>query len=128
MMGLKDLLVCLDAHPSVEARINVAIDLARRDEAHVTGLHVVPFIDMPGYYTPEAIQLAIKLRRDAAEAFRRGVGARFEEALRRNGVAGELRVVEADVGPCATLSARYADLAILGQVDPDRPSEASVVP
>lgn len=127
-MAFKDLLVCLDDHPSVEARINVAIELARRWEAHLTGLHVVPLSDMPGYYTPEAVQMAVRLRRDAAGQFRQGLGARFEEALRRSGVAGALRVVESEVGPYATLSTRYSDLAILGQLDPDRPSEAAVVP
>jgi nucleotide-binding universal stress UspA family protein len=127
-MAFKDLLVCLDSHPSVDARIGLATDLARQCDAHLTGLHVVPLIDMPGYYTPEAIQLAIHLRRSASDAFRETVGTRFNEALRRNGVAGELRIVEADVAPHAVLNARYVDLAILGQLDPDRPDPAAVPP
>ncbi len=127
-MAFKDLLVCLDSHPSVEARIRLAVDLARRYEAHVTGLRIIPLFTLPGYYTPEAVRLAIEMRRSEAEAFRRGIGARFEEALRRNGVSGDLRVVEAEVGPEASLNARYVDLAILAQPDPDNPSDAAPPP
>ncbi|MBX6320679.1 MAG: universal stress protein [Rhodospirillaceae bacterium] len=127
-MAFKDILVCLDSHPSTESRIRIAVDLALRFEAHVTGLRIIPLLDLPGYYTPEAMQLAVEMRRREAERYRSGPGAGFEEALRRNGVSGELRVVEAEVDREAALNARYADLVVLGQPDPDRPSEAAPRP
>lgn len=127
-MALKDLLVCLDSHPSVEARINLAISLAQLDGAHLAGLHVVPPAPMPAYYTPETVEISRSLRKKAAETFEQTVGQRFNDALRRQGLQGELRVVEGEVDDEATLHARYVDLTIVGQADPDRPLEEAVSP
>lgn len=127
-MALKDLLVCLDPHPSVDARVKLAVALARRDGAHIVGLHVVPPSPMPAYYTPETVEISQNLRKKAADSFKRSVGRKFNDTLRREGLQGELRIVEGEVDEDATLHARYADLAILGQPDPDRPFESAVSP
>jgi nucleotide-binding universal stress UspA family protein len=127
-MALKDLLVCLDSHPSVDSRLKLAIALARQGGAHLAGLHVVPRGPMPAYYTPETIEVSRSLRKKAAESFKRSIGRRFSEALRREGLQGELRVTEGEVDEEAALHARYADLTIAGQLDPDRPLEAAVSP
>lgn len=127
-MALRDLLVCLDPHPSVDARIRLAAALARHDGAHLAGLHIVPPGPMPAYYAPETIEISRSLRRKAADSFKRTVGRRFNEMLRREGLQGELRIAEGDVDEDATLHARHADLAILGQPDPDRPLDSAVSP
>lgn len=127
-MALKDLLVYLDPHPSVDARVKLAVALARRDGAHIVGLHVVPPSPMPAYYTPETVEISQNLRKKAADSFKRSVGRKFNDTLRREGLQGELRIVEGEVDEDATLHARYADLAILGQPDPDRPFESAVSP
>ena len=40
----------------------------------------------------------------------------------------EWRAVEGDTGEVASVHARYADLTVLGQVDPDNPIGASDLP
>ena len=44
-MSLKDILVHLDEGPRSSTRLKVALDLARRHNAHLTGIFVV---DIPG--------------------------------------------------------------------------------
>jgi nucleotide-binding universal stress UspA family protein len=127
-MALKDLLVCLDPHPSVDARIKLAVALAQRDGAHLVGLHIVPPGPMPAYYTPETVEISRSLRKKAADSFKRTVGRRFNDTLRREGLQGELRIEEGEVAEDATLHARYADLAVLGQPDPDRELDSAVPP
>ncbi len=40
-MALKDILVHIDNSPSCPARLDVAIDLARENDAHLAGLYVI---------------------------------------------------------------------------------------
>jgi hypothetical protein len=58
------------------------------------------------------------MRRAALAAAAR-VEAAFRERLRLDGVAGEWRLVEGIAAEQVALHARYADLAVIGQEDPD---------
>jgi hypothetical protein len=58
--------------------------------------------------------------RAAALATAAGIEAEFRERLRRDGLSGEWRLAEGSpAGEAVALHARYADLAVLGQQDPD---------
>ena len=48
-MGLKDILVHVDCSKANAARLQAAIGLAQRHGAHVTGLFVIPRVNMPAY-------------------------------------------------------------------------------
>src|ERR1700738_4771537 len=100
-MSFKDILVHLDEGPRSGTRLKVAVDLALRQKAHLTGIFVV---DIPGsdfFYgsgMPFAAgggmdQMVNSLRSDAA-ARAEATGAEFREALRRQGLEGEWRAVE----------------------------------
>ncbi|HKT20352.1 MAG TPA: universal stress protein [Stellaceae bacterium] len=126
-MPLKDLLVSIDASEAVRARIDFAIALARKHEARLTGLFVldlVPTIEemARGYGDQyEFLTSYAALRKRALEDAAR-LEAEFRERLRREDVAGEWRFLESLPAETAALHARYADLAIVGQVDPERPN------
>ncbi|TCZ52958.1 universal stress protein [Roseicella aquatilis] len=131
-MALKDILVHLDASPRCQARLALATALARRHGAHLVGLHVVD-VALPVMAMVDAGggglmlgQMIDRLREDGLEAARR-VEADFREHLRREAIPGEWRLVEGAVPEQVALQARYADLAVVGQVDPDAPSTAAAL-
>lgn len=124
----KDILVHLDEGPRNATRLKVALDLARRQGAHLTGIFVM---DLPGsdlFYgagMPYAggggmSDMVNSLRADVAA--RAGtVGEEFREELRRQSLEGELRVVEGDTVSLLALHARYADITVLGQPNDEDP-------
>jgi nucleotide-binding universal stress UspA family protein len=132
-MQLKDILVHLDATEQATTRLRLAADLARRHDAHLTGLHVVD-VEIPAFATTDAsgggaalVELLERMRRDALAAAA-GVEAAFRERLRLDGLAGEWRLVEGVAAEQVALHARHADLAVVGQEDPDGgPPEAGAV-
>jgi nucleotide-binding universal stress UspA family protein len=124
----KDILVHLDERPRSATRLKVALDLARRQQAYLTGMFVV---DIPGsdlFYgagMPFAggvgmDQMVNTLRNDATERADKA-GEEFRDTLRREGVEGEWRMIEGDTVALLALHARYADLTILGQPNDDEP-------
>ncbi len=121
-MTYKNILVQVDSTQACAGRIDAAVALASRLEAHLTGLYLVPeFIGAgfaSGYLTAE-VQSAIA--REAAARAQTALAA-FDETATRAGVAHETRHelgYEGEFVDLLAIHARYADLLILGQVDPD---------
>jgi len=128
-MQIKDIVVHLDATAPSDVRLDVAVGLARRHDAHLIGLHAVDVLRLVGMATGLAgsgnsaalVMLMDKVREDALQAAA-GVEARFRERLRREGIGGEWRLVEDDPAPTVAVHARYADLAVVGQEGSDTPT------
>jgi nucleotide-binding universal stress UspA family protein len=124
---LKDILVHLDEGPHSAMRLKVAVDLALRHQAHLTGVFV---LDIPGselffgagmpYAGGGMTEMVNSLRAEFA-ARADTMGTQFKEAVRLQGLQGEWRVVEGDSVALLALHARYADLTILGQPNADEP-------
>ena len=120
-MSFKDLLVVVDLAPNGAERIDVAVRLARDFGAHLTGLYVSsePSLRPSVLETLPAGMLEIQMRveRERADKAR----ALFNERVERValGIGTEWREVEGDVAEMASLHARYADLAVIGQTGPD---------
>lgn len=123
-MPWKDILVHLDDSRSEETRVRLAIDIARRNKAHIIGLYgIAPLAlqiapGLGGSGELEQVQLSAALGEKAHETAT-AAEARFTQSLRAAGLSGEWRLIEGAVAELATRHARYADLAILGQADPD---------
>lgn len=122
-MRFKDILVHLDPSAQSATRLRLAADLAQRHDAHLTGLLVIDVMTpmlMAGDGGGGAIlgDLLEQMRQDALAAAAT-VEAGFRETLRREGIAGEWRLVEGFAPSQVAMQARYADLAILGQPNPD---------
>jgi len=124
-MELKDILVHVDASPESDIRVEIAAELARQHDAHLTGLYVVDLVPFMAEVGTGAIagrsgmlEAVAALRENALAAPSR-VEERFSARLDAAGIAGEWRLVESVVAPTVALHARYADLVILGQVNPD---------
>jgi nucleotide-binding universal stress UspA family protein len=121
-MTYKNLLVHVDDTKACAARMQAAVELAIAYEAHLSGVYVIteppPETFESSYLLPEMrerLQAGARERADAALA-------RFTEVAKRNQISFESRIdrvlYTAMAGALAT-NARYADVAILGQADPD---------
>jgi nucleotide-binding universal stress UspA family protein len=125
-MAIKDILVHLDASPRSGVRLDAAAELARRHGAHLAALFVIEplpsawfYGDPGGYVDARLIDEMVEKMRARAMAEAAGVEQAFRERLRRDGIEGEWRIVDGNAAETVALQARYADLAILGQHDPD---------
>jgi nucleotide-binding universal stress UspA family protein len=123
LVSYKDLLVVLDSEASARARIDLAAALAERFAAHLVGLYPLPIPEAPrhfGYYDPALLdpffeELQVRAR-EAADKQREV----FEHVTSLRGLSGEWRMIAAGAEVDPALHARYVDLTILGQLDPDR--------
>ncbi len=121
-MQLKDILVHLDATEQAGVRLALAAQLAREQDAHLTGLAVVDLV-MPITMAADASGGAVladppETMRPQAFAELAGIEAGFRETLRREGLAGGWRLVEGAAAETLAVHARYSDLVVLGQHDP----------
>ena len=134
-MGIKDLLVTVDAGPSTERRVALAAWLAGCFEAHLVGLHPSSTAAAGLYsasFDSALFDAAMQENFDRLEQRSLQARSSFEAATSRNGISAEWRVARGYPGPDTVLHARYADLAILGQRwtdydDLDYPDPADVV-
>lgn len=129
-MPYKDIVIHIDDSKSCQSRIDVGITLARPDDGHVTGVYVKPSIYLPAYVAAqvgaEVIDTHAKIANDAAEAAK----AAFMEQAGKHGVDPEWRIGDGPVEEVVALNARYSDLIVVGQTDPDgdSPADATDVP
>ncbi len=118
-MALKDLMVQVNSSKHAGKRIELAVRLAQDNDAHLVGLYVSPGFEMPPYIAaqvPPDVLLAQERRmRDVLERLK----SDFEERMRKAGIEWEWRQAEGDPGATAAVHARYTDLAVVGQNDPD---------
>jgi nucleotide-binding universal stress UspA family protein len=122
-MAVKDILVHVDDTERGKVRLDLACAIARRTDARLIGLGVTPRFSIPAFVNAEipaqvweAQEAEMKARLDAARAA-------FKRHTERAGLATEWREVSAEIDNIAHLiasHARYADLMILGQPDPER--------
>lgn len=119
-MPLQNLLLYVDGTRSCPGREDAAIALTREHEAHITALYCIGQIHIEGW--AEWPTDLIEEQKSKAAEDARTVLARFREKAERAGISYETRSVHVYVnriGEQVSLHARYADLAILGQTDPD---------
>ena len=128
-MDYKTIVVHLDSGRHCGERIAAAAQLAQDFGAHLIGLYAALPRELPSSIRAEgAPELTEEWRRiyresarDAAKLFRAETG--------RAGLAGtEVRIAEEDPAGALALSALYADIAIVGQRDPEEDSAALGLP
>jgi nucleotide-binding universal stress UspA family protein len=128
-MSYKDLLVVLDSDAASRGRIALAAALAERFASHLVGLYPLPIPQAPrhlGYYDPALLDPFFRELRAQAQEVSDKEREAFEHAASLRGLSAEWRVVDEGPQSDTALHARYVDLTILGQLDPDR-SDADLV-
>ena len=121
-MSYKDLLVALDSDAPTRGRIEIAAALAERFAAHLVGLYPLPIPEAPrhfGYYDPALLNPFFEEWRARAREAADETRELFEHTTGLHGVSAEWREVPEGPDADPAVHTRYADLAIVGQLDPD---------
>jgi nucleotide-binding universal stress UspA family protein len=130
-MSYKDLLVVLGSDTASRGRMGLAAALAERFAAHLVGLYPLPVSDAPrhlGYYDPALLDPFFRELREKAQGVCDKEREAFEHAAGLRGLSAEWRVAEVGAESDPALHARYVDLTILGQLDPDGGESESLRP
>ncbi len=126
-MSLKDIVLHYGPGDRNAERVEVAVALAKHHDAHLTAVFTVPD------WTPLERFAAASGGADVSglemlpEEIVTDAEAAFAERADREGVSAEWRTMEGRPAESMVLSARYADLVILGQADPDHPGIESEI-
>jgi nucleotide-binding universal stress UspA family protein len=121
-MALKDLLVLVDGSKRSGMRLELAASLAERHGASLTGLHV-PDAFQPGADPGQALsRLELSHMPDDVREQATQLEDAFWQRVKRAGLEGEWRLACGPAAGAAAVQARYADLVILGQIDPEDPA------
>ena len=119
-MTYKTILVDCNASAKVGQRLAVAVQLAKRHGAHLVGLHVrapiTPPVFSDGTVPAESVLDAFEAAAKSEEAV---ASSAFNSAIKSAGVSTEWCVAEGFADEVLAERARYADLLVLGQTDPD---------
>ncbi len=125
-MAYKTVLVHVDQSKHLEARVNIAAKIAMTENAHLIGAAMTGisrFIRDTTIANPmdPAMGPALDKLRDRANT----ALAAYESMVQKTGVNSyEKHLVDDEAAGGISLQARYCDLTILGQEDPDEPSPA----
>lgn len=123
-MAFKNLLVHLDPSKSSVKRADAAIALAAEHGAHLTALAAASAPSVPTYVEAQIPAALFERARSTLNQELAAAGEAFTTRAKAAGIAHEVRM-ELAQEPLAELisrHARYVDLAILGQSDPDDPA------
>ncbi len=130
-MSLRDLVVVLDGSERDTVKLAVALGLARRHDAHLTGLCPLELLlpaDMSfalgGY--PDMWALPDFARQIEAQARGKAVVIEtgFRDLLRREGIKGDWSFDSGALIPTVMSRAQVTDLVVIGQADPANPPPA----
>ena len=125
-MSYKTILVHVDNGKYAAGRVEVALGLAERFDAHLIGLYAESSIRAPSYALAEGGQMFIDaLRRNERERLAQATET-FGSLVNRSGwTRTEWRASSADAPEAISLHARYADLVVMGQWAPDDSADHS---
>jgi nucleotide-binding universal stress UspA family protein len=119
-MGFKTMLVHVDTGRSAPARLKLSADLAARSAAHITGLYVRRPFQAPAFSDAgPAMDSLYRTYENAAKADEALATAAFRDLIGGTSLSSEWRVVDGLAEEVVAAHARYADLVIVGQSEPD---------
>ena len=118
-MALKDILVYVDGGKRMPEQVEAAIYIAKEHDAHLTGIYVRHSFEIPPYIRAEISTKVVaahdKVLKESVQKARQV----FEETTRHAGLEKDWRVFKGDTVEVLNQQARFFDLVLLGQHDPD---------
>lgn len=123
MSDYKTILVHVDAGKTAPARLDIAVELANTFGAHLACLYAVKTEPLPSAAV-EARDILLEAQRRSRAEHAQAARRSYDECLRRAGFdKAEWRASAADPLEAMGLHARYADLVVIGQQNPDSPGD-----
>jgi nucleotide-binding universal stress UspA family protein len=117
-MAMKDFIVHLNVSKHRRSRLEIAARLAKAFDAHLTGLYTSAASDVPFLAINEMTSHLESSMRTWWTQLRDQAKAEFEEFRRSSHPTADWCEIGDDVGAQVSYRARYADLTIVGQIDP----------
>lgn len=119
-MSYKTILVHCDASPKLVHRVGIAAEMAQRFGAHLVGAYVQAPFDLPAFFDGAiptddlyaSYEAAAKADHDTASAA-------FNKAVKGMHLSTEWRLTKGYPENELAVQARYADLVVLGQTEPE---------
>ncbi|HEV2187412.1 MAG TPA: universal stress protein [Stellaceae bacterium] len=124
-MSFKDILVYVDSTGASRLRLQVALTLAGRFDARLSGLHVIPKPDVPPYFKPSVVERVAKIYSQNAKVAAAQAETLFREETRAGGITSTWECTAGDMEELIAERARFADLLVLGQFDTENPPTIS---
>jgi nucleotide-binding universal stress UspA family protein len=120
-MAYKTILVHCDASPRVAQRLAVAAELADSQGAHLVGLHIRPPFQSPAFVETAMPTTTLLAAYEAGvKADETAASAAFDKALKGRHLSHAWRAVDGFDDDELAVHARYADLIVVGQFDPEQ--------
>jgi nucleotide-binding universal stress UspA family protein len=120
-MSYRTILVHVNQSRRSRERIRIAANIAISERAHLVGVAAtaVPFqFYLPGAFGESNASLSVYLEYLRERA--KGALVEFESIAQKSGIDSvEQRIVDDEAGAAMSLQARYCDLVVIGQTDPD---------
>ena len=113
-MSYKDIVVQMADGADCPRRLKYTVDLALLHGAHVTGIYIEPPLPMSAFPEIPVPAAVIDAQEASATQVREALEQQFNRAINHAGVSGEWRVSQADAITALNVSARYADLLVIG--------------
>jgi nucleotide-binding universal stress UspA family protein len=114
-MQYQDILVHIDDGQATAGRLSVALELAERFGAHLTGIYVDPGLALPTLIdVPISPNLIEELENEHRAQCDRAE-QQFRKIADQSQVSTEWRLAQGELASTLSRHARYADLVILGQ-------------
>lgn len=121
MSTYKSLLVHYDASKSAPLRLETAIGVASTFGAHIACLYALS-AELKPTFGYQATEIMRDVQKRLGEEMRAAARASYDDCLRRTGFQqAEWRESKLDALEATEIHARYADLVVIGQQDPDSP-------
>ncbi|MBX9943102.1 MAG: universal stress protein [Reyranella sp.] len=119
-MAYKTILVHCDASKAAPQRMAVAAELAAHHGAHLVGFHARPPFETPAFFDGGfQMDALFKAYDESVKADQATSAAAFDKAIKGRHLSTEWRVVDGFADSELAVQARYVDLLVLGQTDPD---------
>ena len=121
-MTYKTVLVYCDAGETTPKCLAVATDIAQRFDARLVALHARAPFEMPTSYEDSfSIGPLIEEHEERVKTDQAASRGFFDKAMKGKAMTSEWREIDGRPGDVLAMSARYADLVVVGQTSPDNP-------
>ena len=121
-MAIRDILLHVEDGERGRLRLELALALARKHEAHLAAFGIDPLPGVPLFLAPELAPNVLEVQMERIRTSLGHAEAMFRERLANETLSSEWRVVQEPIGDIARVlcrHARYVDLTVVGQADPE---------